>query len=304
MLSSLAGCRDLRSDLPTFTIAILCYNYGRFLSQAIESALNQDYDGAKVEILVIDDGSTDETPAVCAKYEGKVRICRTENEGFGASLTRAIALSRNEWVCLLDADDMLDAQRLSSAANLATGDALLIINDQRWMDEDGAILTERSAGGNTSTLAVKRDAALALLPVENEAAFHALRYAGRASTTEAPLTLYRVHSASMTNRNQPGVQNRYLASVNRNLAMRIEEMTPRPEWIPSDRDQLRIAREFLAVAQYCEIEAHLETSERRQALRTLPRYIYTSARSRSGITLFTLKTAVKALLGRPSFVRN
>ena len=49
--------------MPTFTIAILCYNYGRFLSQAIESALNQDYDGAKVEILVIDDGSTDETPA-------------------------------------------------------------------------------------------------------------------------------------------------------------------------------------------------------------------------------------------------
>ena len=72
------------------TCSILCYNYGRYLAQAIESCLNQEQGDYQLEVLVIDDGSTDETPEVCQRYQGRIRTLRSDNKGFGASLDRAI----------------------------------------------------------------------------------------------------------------------------------------------------------------------------------------------------------------------
>lgn len=60
---------------PAISVCILNYNYGRYLRQAIDSALGQKPGGyALAEIVVIDDGSTDDSPGICASYRDRIRV--------------------------------------------------------------------------------------------------------------------------------------------------------------------------------------------------------------------------------------
>jgi glycosyltransferase involved in cell wall biosynthesis len=66
---------------PYVSVLIDTYNYGRFIEQAIESVLSQDFTMERVEILVVDDGSTDDTEERVKKYGAKIRYLRKENGG-------------------------------------------------------------------------------------------------------------------------------------------------------------------------------------------------------------------------------
>lgn len=90
---------------PRFSIVIPTYNYGRFVGRAIESALAQP--GDDFEVLVADDGSTDDTPAVLDRYAGRIRTCRHENRGAAATRNRAAEIAAGDWLLFLDADDRL-----------------------------------------------------------------------------------------------------------------------------------------------------------------------------------------------------
>ena len=81
------------------------YNRAEFLREAIESALAQTY--TNLEIIVVDDGSTDHTREVCARYKDRVKYIQRENDGTrgNGARARAILESRGEWVALLDHDD-------------------------------------------------------------------------------------------------------------------------------------------------------------------------------------------------------
>lgn len=85
------------------TAIIPSYNYGHMIARAIDSALAQTYPLA--EILVIDDGSTDNTGEVVARYGPPVRYIRRTNHGLSASRNYGLREARTEWVALLDADD-------------------------------------------------------------------------------------------------------------------------------------------------------------------------------------------------------
>src|SRR5690349_15716190 len=86
------------------SIIIRCYNQGHFLGEAIDSALRQTY--PHVEIIVIDDGSTDNTAEVVARYRG-VRSIRQPNLGRCAAGNTGLGESRGEYLVFLDADDRL-----------------------------------------------------------------------------------------------------------------------------------------------------------------------------------------------------
>src|SRR6266480_3276045 len=86
------------------SIIIPCYNQADFLSEAIESALEQTYTNR--EVLVVDDGSRDSTPQVAAAYAG-VRYIRQENSGVSAARNAGVTQSRGEYLVFLDADDRL-----------------------------------------------------------------------------------------------------------------------------------------------------------------------------------------------------
>jgi glycosyltransferase involved in cell wall biosynthesis len=90
---------------PLVSIIINNFNYGRFLAEAIESALGQDYPA--VEVIVVDDGSTDDSAQVIAGYDQRIRALFQANGGQAAALNSGFAASQGEIIFFLDADDRL-----------------------------------------------------------------------------------------------------------------------------------------------------------------------------------------------------
>jgi glycosyltransferase involved in cell wall biosynthesis len=85
------------------TAAIPAYNRARFLPEAIESALAQTY--PEVEVVVVDDGSTDDTPRAVEPYLDRIRYVRQENAGRSAARNRCVDEARGRYVSFLDSDD-------------------------------------------------------------------------------------------------------------------------------------------------------------------------------------------------------
>jgi glycosyltransferase involved in cell wall biosynthesis len=87
------------------TVLITTYNYGQFIEQAIDSVLSQDFSLDQVQILVVDDGSTDDTPGRIKKYGSRIEYFYKPNGGQATALNFGIARARGEIIALLDADD-------------------------------------------------------------------------------------------------------------------------------------------------------------------------------------------------------
>lgn len=90
---------------PTIAVIIPCYNYATFLPEAVESALGQSH--PVNEVIVVDDGSTDDSLAVARAFEPRVIVVHKENGGLASSRNRGAWESTCELVVFLDADDRL-----------------------------------------------------------------------------------------------------------------------------------------------------------------------------------------------------
>jgi glycosyltransferase involved in cell wall biosynthesis len=90
-------------EAPTISVVIPAYNAAPYVSRAIESALAQTY--PPLEVIVVDDGSSDDTAEVVAAYEPRVRLLRQDNGGPAAARNHGVRESVGEWIALLDADD-------------------------------------------------------------------------------------------------------------------------------------------------------------------------------------------------------
>ncbi len=97
---------------PTVSVIIPTYNYGRFVTEAVDSVLAQTHPDR--EIIVVDDGSSDDTPQRMAPYADRVRYLRQANQGPSASRNNGIAAARGEFVAFLDADDIWHPQILEA----------------------------------------------------------------------------------------------------------------------------------------------------------------------------------------------
>ena len=87
------------------SIVIPVYNTEKYISSCIESALNQTYDD--IEILVINDGSTDSTLSIITKFEKKIKIINKKNGGTASALNYGIKNMSGQWFKWLSADDLL-----------------------------------------------------------------------------------------------------------------------------------------------------------------------------------------------------
>ena len=110
----------------TVTILINNFNYGRYLRQAIDSALAQDY--PNLEIVVADDGSTDELRLVIAGYGGKITPVLKPNGGQASALNAGFAGSKGDIICLLDSDDWFFPGKARALA-----EAFATCEEARWV---------------------------------------------------------------------------------------------------------------------------------------------------------------------------
>lgn len=124
---------------PTVSVVMAAKNYARFLPEAVESVLAQTY--ADWELLIVDDGSSDDTPAAARPYlaDRRVRYFRSDALGQPRAKNLGIALSRGAFVAFLDADDAWEPTKLEKqmAVFAANPDAGVVFCKRALMDEHG-----------------------------------------------------------------------------------------------------------------------------------------------------------------------
>jgi GT2 family glycosyltransferase len=92
------------------TVVLPTYQRASWLPATVESILRQTH--PPLEVLIVDDGSTDDTAEVCRSFPEPVRYLRQENAGVSAARNRAIAEARGEWIALADSDDLWAPEKL------------------------------------------------------------------------------------------------------------------------------------------------------------------------------------------------
>ena len=98
--------------IPRVTVLIDTYNHERFIERAISSVLDQDMPMDGVEIIVVDDGSTDRTPDIVRRFEPRVRLIRKQNGGQASAFNFGFAEARGEILAMLDGDDRWAREKL------------------------------------------------------------------------------------------------------------------------------------------------------------------------------------------------
>lgn len=121
------------------SIIVPCFNQGQYLGQAIESVLGQG--GDDFELVVVDDGSTDDTREVAESFVDRITLISQENAGLPAARNRGLAAGRGEWVLFLDSDDYLAPDFIEQfrQASSDSPDADLLIGRHQVLNETGAL---------------------------------------------------------------------------------------------------------------------------------------------------------------------
>jgi glycosyltransferase involved in cell wall biosynthesis len=129
-----------RTTPPLVSVVVPCFNYGRYVGAAIQSALDQDWPA--LEVIAVDDGSTDETAAVLSSFGSAIRVIHRENGGVNAATDTGVAAARGELITFLDADDTWPPHRIRVLAEtlLAHPEAGAVYGDMRVLDEDGSVV--------------------------------------------------------------------------------------------------------------------------------------------------------------------
>jgi glycosyltransferase involved in cell wall biosynthesis len=132
----------MSSTGPTVTVLIDTYNYARFVGRAIESALQQEYDGPPIQVLVVDDGSTDDTAGAVRRFGSAVEYIGKSNGGQASALNVGLRVARGEVICLLDGDDYFYPGKVQRVADAFRGrpEVGLVYDEFDIVDSAGASL--------------------------------------------------------------------------------------------------------------------------------------------------------------------
>jgi glycosyltransferase involved in cell wall biosynthesis len=125
------------SHRPDVSVIIPAYNSGGLVRASIDSALNQR--GVTLEVIVVDDGSTDDTVRIVESYGDAVRCIRQRNQGAYVARNNAAATARGEWLAFLDADDLWVADKLLKQLQLADPEIGLIYCDYTHLNSSNRV---------------------------------------------------------------------------------------------------------------------------------------------------------------------
>ena len=208
---------------PLVSIIINNYNYDRFLAEAIDSALNQTY--SYTEVIVVDDGSTDNSREIISNYGDRIMPIFQENGKQGKAFNSGFAASKGDIIIFLDSDDFLRPQAAEKVVaawkpNIAKVHYRLEVVDSEGKSmgyslpqggqslstgEVWRILLEgnRYAGTPTSGNALNRQAMAELFPIPEEYKLTSddylstlIPFYGEVIAVEEPLGVYRIHDSN------------------------------------------------------------------------------------------------------------
>lgn len=143
---------------PIVSVVMSVYNDSKYISDSVESILNQDL--YESEFIIVDDGSTDESLQVIEEYaksDSRIRIIRNSNNcGLAASLNNAISVARGEYVARMDSDDISLTYRLRSQFEFMkrNKDIMLVGSSVYRINKDGIVMCETRA--NTDHVCLKK----------------------------------------------------------------------------------------------------------------------------------------------------
>ena len=210
---------------PSLSLVIATYNHARYLGAALDSVVAQT---RPTEVIVVDDGSTDDTPAVLAGFASRVRVHRQDHRGLSAARNAGLALATGRYLAFLDADDVLAPAKLDRQAAVldaepdvgwtycdvriedeVTGEHRLASERFRYADRrlDGWLFPELVRGNFIPVMAplVRREALAAagpfdpsLSPMEDWDLWLRLSLVARARYLAEPLATYLVRPAGMS----------------------------------------------------------------------------------------------------------
>ena len=141
------------------SVIIPIYNVEPYLKKCIESVLRQDF--SDYEVLLVDDGSTDSSPAICDEYAQtypQVQVIHQENKGLGGARNTGIQAARGDYLLFLDSDDSLTPDALYSLYGTATeNQADLVAFGMDFVDEQDQVLTTRRPTQSDFSVVKKED---------------------------------------------------------------------------------------------------------------------------------------------------
>jgi glycosyltransferase involved in cell wall biosynthesis len=114
---------------PSVSVVITTYNQAEYIVETVLSALNQTY--AHREVIVVDDGSTDETGARLAPFRDRVALIRQDNQGVAASRNTGVRAAKGELIAFLDGDDLWEPDKLAvqvAAYQAHSGSGLIVVD--------------------------------------------------------------------------------------------------------------------------------------------------------------------------------
>ncbi|MBI5240006.1 MAG: glycosyltransferase [Elusimicrobia bacterium] len=129
---------------PLLSVIVPAYDMAAFTRLTVESLLAQDYPA--LEIIVVDDGSKDDTPAVLASFGGRIRSLRQANGGASRARNHGFSVSRGEFVAFADCDDLWEPRKARRAAQYLREhpQAGMVHSHAYWIDAAGRIVGPRS----------------------------------------------------------------------------------------------------------------------------------------------------------------
>ncbi len=135
----------MHRETPLVSVVIPAHNAGRYVAQTIESVLAQQ--DAKVEAIVVDDGSTDDTPEVLKRFGDRIRVVTQPNGGLGAARSAGMRLALGGYLAWLDADDLCHPRRIAVQAAIldARPEIDVVSSDFSAFDESGVVSASYAA---------------------------------------------------------------------------------------------------------------------------------------------------------------
>jgi glycosyltransferase involved in cell wall biosynthesis len=212
---------------PTVTVVVDTFNHEHFIENALSSVLEQDCPKNEFEIIVVDDGSTDNTASVLRRFAGDLRVIAKQNGGQASAFNAAIPLARGELVSFLDGDDWWSREKLSIVLSAFSADPELGVVGHSFyeVDEiqkqvravvaefdlvaikekaDGIAFSSRMCFFGTSRVTIRKRILSSIGPLPEALVLEADEFMStvaiaksRARVLPQPLTFYRVHSGNM-----------------------------------------------------------------------------------------------------------